>query len=82
MEEKGWLKHREDGRTHLYSPAQKKEATLGGKIVDLVDRVCGGSPEMVMSALVDFRGLSADELGRIRKILDQAKVRKESQSGE
>lgn len=72
MEEKGWLKHREDGRTFLYCAAQPRQATVGGKIADVVERVCGGSPEMLMAALIDFRGLTSDELSRIRKMLDQA----------
>ncbi|HTU27279.1 MAG TPA: BlaI/MecI/CopY family transcriptional regulator [Pirellulales bacterium] len=81
MEEKGWLKHREDGRTFLYSAAQAKQATLGGKIADIVERVCGGSPEMLMSALIDFRGLSQDELSRIRQMLDQAQSRGTPKAG-
>ncbi len=82
MEEKGWLKHREDGRTYLYSAVQGKKATIGGKIADLVEQACGGSPEMLMAALLDFRGLTGDELSRIRKMLDEARARKTKQSGD
>jgi BlaI family transcriptional regulator, penicillinase repressor len=77
MEEKGWLKHREDGRTFLYSATKPKQTTVGEKIADVMDRLCGGSLETLMSALIDFRALNDDELGRIRQMLDQArKVRK------
>jgi BlaI family transcriptional regulator, penicillinase repressor len=81
MEEKGWLKHREDGRTYLYSAAQPRQATVGGKIADMVERVCGGSPEMLMAALIDFRGLSKDELSRIRQMLDEAQSRGTPKTG-
>ena len=73
MEEKGWLKHREQGRTYLYSAKRPKQATVGEKIADVVERVCGGSPETLMAALIDFRGLTKDELARIHHMLEQAR---------
>ena len=81
MEEKGWLKHREEGRTYLYRAAEAKERAVGGKISDVVDRVCGGSPEMLLAALINFRGLTKDELGRIRLMLDEAQARGTPKSG-
>ena len=74
MEEKGWLKHREDGRTYLYSAAQPREASIGQKVVEVVEHVCGGSPEELVTALLDYRGLSPQELKRIRTLLDEAKA--------
>jgi predicted transcriptional regulator len=72
MEAKGWVAHREIGRTFLYSPAQPREATVIQKVRELLDNVCGGSPEMLVNALLDSRGLSRDQLARIRSILDDA----------
>jgi BlaI family transcriptional regulator, penicillinase repressor len=74
MEEKGWLKHREDGRTYLYSAAQPREASIGQKVLEVVEHVCGGSPEELVTALLDYRGLSQQELKRIRTMLDEAKA--------
>ena len=81
MEEKGWLKHREDGRTYLYSAAQPREASIGQKVLEVVEHVCGGSPEELMTALLDYRGLTAQELKRIRAMLDEAKASKPSSQG-
>src|SRR5689334_25117906 len=66
MEAKGWLTHREQGRTHIYSAAHDRDAAVGQKVVEVLDQVCGGSPETLMSALIDYRGLDAAELKRIR----------------
>lgn len=74
MESKGWLKHREDGRTFHYSAAVPREASVGQRVVELVDQVCGGAPETLMTALLDYRGLSKRELDRIRQMLDAASV--------
>ena len=72
MEEKGWLKHRVDGRTYLYQAAHPQESTIGQKVVEVLDNVCGGSPESLMAALLDYRGLSTNELDRIRNLLKNA----------
>ena len=82
MEEKGWLKHREDGRTYLYSAAQPREASIGQKVVEVVEHVCGGSPEELVTALLDYRGLSSQELKRIRTMLDEAKATRPPQRGD
>ncbi len=76
MEEKGWLTHREDGRTYLYSAIQPRQATVGQKVVEVLDTVCGGSPEALVTALLDYRGLTDSELRRIRAMLDDAKASK------
>jgi BlaI family transcriptional regulator, penicillinase repressor len=74
MERKGWLKHREEGRTFLYSAAQARPAAVGQAVLNVVDSLCGGSPEVLLTALLDHRGVTADELARIRAMLDRAKV--------
>jgi predicted transcriptional regulator len=81
MEDKGWLKHREEGRTFLYSAAQPREASVGQKVLEVVDHICGGSPEELVSALLDYRGLSSQELKRIRAMLDDAKANRPTSKG-
>ncbi|MEM8670340.1 MAG: BlaI/MecI/CopY family transcriptional regulator [Planctomycetota bacterium] len=75
LEERGWLTHRVIGRTHFYSALVDRQDNLGHRVVDMVDKVCGGSPENLMSALLEFRGLSGDEISRIEKMLKDAKRR-------
>jgi predicted transcriptional regulator len=73
MEEKGWLKHRAEGRTFFYTAARPRQATIGQKVREIVETVCGGSPEALVTALLDYRGLRPEELKRIRQLLDEAK---------
>lgn len=74
MEEKGWLTHREDGRTFFYSAARPRQATIGQRVLEVVESVCGGSPEELVTALLDYRGLTQQELKRIRQMLNKAKA--------
>jgi BlaI family transcriptional regulator, penicillinase repressor len=73
MEEKGWLKHRVVGRTFFYSAVVPRDATAGQKVIELIDKVCGGSPERLMTALLDYRGLSTLEADRIEALIKQAR---------
>jgi len=73
MEEKGWVTHREVGRAYVYRAARPREESIGRKVREVVDTVCGGSPEALVSALLDYRGLRPGELERIRKMLEEAK---------
>jgi BlaI family penicillinase repressor len=81
MEAKGWLNHREIGRTYLYSAAQPREASIGQKVLEVVEHICGGSPEALVTALLDYRGLRPDELKRIRQLLDRAQAGKGRKGG-
>jgi predicted transcriptional regulator len=72
LEERGWLKHREEGRTFWYSASRPRTASLGAKVAQMVDRLFAGSPEEMVTALMEYRGLSADEADRIREMIDAA----------
>ena len=73
MEAKGWLTHRVEGRTYLYSAAVPRRVSVGQKVKELVDDFCGGKPEQLVNALLDYRGLDAAELRKIQQLLDKAK---------
>jgi predicted transcriptional regulator len=80
MEEKGWLKHRVVGRTYFYSAVVPREVTLGRRVLEIVDTLCGGSPETLVTALLDHRGLSDEEADRIQAMI--AAARKDQQGGQ
>lgn len=73
MQDKGWLLYRPIGRTFLYSAAIPRQESIGRKLSEFVDNFCEGSAESLVSALLDYRGLTAAELKRIRSLLEQAK---------
>ncbi len=73
MEEKGWVTHRAIGQAFVYRPARPREETVGRKVREIVDTLCEGSPEKLVAALLDYRGLRAGELERIREMLGKAK---------
>jgi hypothetical protein len=51
-------------------------------VLNIVEHVCGGSPEVLLTALLDHRGVTADELARIRAMLDKAKASQTTKKGD
>ncbi len=80
MEEKGWLAHRVEGRSYVYAALVPREESLGQRVLEMVDKACGGNPEKLMMALLQYRGLSEEEAKRIRVMLDEAKASETEQT--
>lgn len=74
LEEKGWLQHRRQGRTFLYSPARSQQKSLGAKVAQMIDRFFAGSPEEMVTALIEYRGLTSDEAQRIRAMIEESET--------
>ena len=41
----------------------------GSPLLELIDAVCGGSPERLITSLLDYRGLTAEEASRIEALI-------------
>lgn len=71
MAEKGLVKRDESERTHVYQARLTEGQTQRRLVGDLLDKAFGGSAsELVMRAL-SVKPASADELARIRELLDE-----------
>jgi predicted transcriptional regulator len=72
LEEKGWLTHREEGRAFLFSARVPQTVSLGAKVSQMIDQFFTGSPEEMVTALIEYRGLTPAEANRIREMIDLA----------
>lgn len=71
LEEKGHVGHTEEGRAHRFFPKVEREAAGASALGRLVDKVFGGSAELLLSHFVKDQALDAAELRRIRRTLDE-----------
>jgi predicted transcriptional regulator len=71
LEEKGHLRHTEEGRAHRYHPLVAREEAGRSALRDVLKRIFDGSPELLMTQLVSDRALSDSEMRRMREILDR-----------
>jgi BlaI family transcriptional regulator, penicillinase repressor len=74
LEKKGYVKHAKDGRAHVYIPlVDRKEATRS-EIQHVVQRFFANSHELLVLNLLQDKTLDAEELKRLRRLIDEAKV--------
>jgi predicted transcriptional regulator len=71
LEAKGYVDHREEGKAHRYAPTVARSAAGQSALRRLTEKVFAGSPELLLTQLVSGRRLSAEELKRMRQLLDQ-----------
>ena len=69
LEAKGFLRRADEGRAHRYFPRVKQKAAQRRALRRLIDTLFRGSPEALLTHLVDDHDLSAAELRRIAKQL-------------
>jgi predicted transcriptional regulator len=72
LEEKGWLRQRNRGAAFSYSAAHSREKVLPTLVRRLVDGAFRGSAAGLVLALVEGGRLSADEIERIKAMLEKA----------
>ena len=72
LEEKGHLRHEQDGRRYVYHPTTERESTRRSVLTHLVDTFFGGSVEAVVSTLLRTRSqrLTPEELERLSAMLE------------
>lgn len=78
LEEKGYAGRTEEGRAHRYHALVAKETAGKSALKRLVDGMFGGSPEMVLTHLVNDKKLKRVDIERLRKALDE-RLDKESE---
>ena len=77
LEEKGQLKHEQDGVRYVYSPKVPREQARKSVLSHVVRTFFNGSPEQAMATLLDLspRELSDADLERMAKLIEQARRR-------
>ncbi|MGB8166767.1 MAG: BlaI/MecI/CopY family transcriptional regulator [Chthoniobacteraceae bacterium] len=75
LEEKGALRHREDGPRYVFLPTESREKASRSALKRVVQTFFEGSLANAVAALVDAKdgALSPDELTRLEAIIQKAK---------
>ena len=77
LEDKGHLRHREDGPRYIFMPTEPRAKASRSALKRVVQTFFDGSLSSAVAALVDGEGgkLSTEELQRIETIIQTAKTR-------
>jgi BlaI family penicillinase repressor len=69
LEEKGHVRHEDDGRAHRFFPLVERQAAGQSALKRVVQKLFGGSPELLLTQLVSDRDVTADDVRRMRALL-------------
>jgi predicted transcriptional regulator len=72
LEQKGYVKHEEEGRVHRYFAAVKEDAARKSALKHLTGKLFKGSTELLFTHLVADKKLSKDQIQRMRDLLASA----------
>jgi predicted transcriptional regulator len=75
LEDKGHLKHQQDGPTYVYEPTVDRDRVGSSALAHVVRTFFGGSASETVAALLDLEGksLSRGELDELEALIEQAR---------
>jgi predicted transcriptional regulator len=75
LEEKGYLRHKQDGPRYLYLPTVTRDRARRSALKQMLQTFFDGSTEQAVAALLDLSRakLSEEELDRLSRIIDEAR---------
>jgi predicted transcriptional regulator len=71
LEQKGHITHTEEGRAHRFRAVVGRDEAGVSAIDRVLDKIFGGSRELLIAHLVRDRKLSQDEIRRLRRMLGE-----------
>ena len=74
LETKGYVKHLKDKRAHVYIPKVDRKDATRSEVRHLVSRFFGNSHEQLVLNILEEGSIDADELARVRELLERSKV--------
>lgn len=73
LEQKGYLKHREEGRAHVFSPLVKPQEVIKTTVRDFLGRLFGGDPKPLVQFLAEDGKIDEEDIKRLRELIKKRK---------
>ena len=71
LESKGYLKTKKEGRSKVYIPKVRADRVVREVVDDFMERLFDGEAIPLLQHLINDRGLSDDEIRKLRELLNQ-----------
>lgn len=75
LERKGYVQHVKDRRAHVYMPLIGRQEATRSEVRNLISRFFGNSHELLVLNLLEEKGIDAEELERLRQLLQEGAQR-------
>ena len=69
LHRKGKVKRTLKERAYFYKPSISREKAISKQVIDVVDRLFGGSAESLVMSLVETKHLTPEKLARLQKMV-------------
>lgn len=69
LEQKGYLKHEEKDRAYIYSAVEPARSMAARAVRQIVDRLCQGSFEELVSGLVESKVMTNAEMDKLEEFV-------------
>ncbi|HET9837539.1 MAG TPA: BlaI/MecI/CopY family transcriptional regulator [Candidatus Angelobacter sp.] len=73
LEKKGYVQHVKEGRAHVYMPLVGRNEATRVEIRNLLGKFFKNSRELLLLNLLEDKSIDAEELARMRRVIDTAK---------
>ena len=76
LETKGFLSHKVDGRTYVYSSVDEPRSLAARAVRQIIDKFCSGSVEQLIAGMVENEVVDAAELRRLAAEIEKKSKRR------
>ena len=76
LEQKGYVRHAAEGRSYVYHAVEPSRRLAARAVRQIIDRLCGGSVEELVTGMVDAKVLSQGELKQLEKFVQSRRQRR------
>ena len=80
LEQKGYVRHRQDGRAFLYSPCVAEQDASRSEVRHMMRRFFGDSRERLLLSVLGDDEIDAEELVRLKQAIAEASERASAQN--
>jgi predicted transcriptional regulator len=74
LEKAGWVKHRAEGRSYVYTALQTRDVEGASSLRNFIDGVFKGDPTQLFQHLVDDDRLSDEDLAALRAMIERKRM--------
>ncbi len=73
LEQKGYLKHRVEGRSHIYLPSIKQKDVIKTTVGDFLCRLFGGDPKPLVQFLAEDGKIDEEDIKKLKELINKNK---------
>jgi len=71
LEKKGYLRHRTEGKAHVFYTAAKREDVIGRSVNDFLGRLFGGDPIPLMHYLAEHGKITVEDIEALKRLIEK-----------